>query len=316
MDNIQNDTQAIALENELQQLVEEMLRPRSQPFNFPMPARPTPSRRNIDENEYLIFLQSIRDIMVMYNSNISEYNNNVGLSLQILQRLLIDREREPFVEPGPVPGPLPAPADNVPLAVPFEEPAPPTPARNNHLFSYILYRPTIRHEEANAMRRFFQNIVVRPTLEQIEDATQLIPYTVNPENPNVSCPITLEEFREGEMVRQIKHCRHTFQETAIQNWFRCNVRCPVCRYDIRDYNGGTGPRPDTTTEPSPVDVALPMDLSQNNFPGYQHLLQRIAENFASDVNNILSENIQHDPTRNLVDASRNLVFQLQLETSL
>ena len=174
------------------------------------------------------------------------------------------------------------------------------------------------------MRRFFQNIVVRPSPEQIENATHLIPFQPGEENINTTCPITMEDFQEGEPVRQIKHCRHTFNEQSIQNWFQTNVRCPVCRYDIRDYSVGTGTRPDTTTEPSPLEQMFPLptssgnglyDLSQN-FTGYQNLLQQIAQNFASDINNILSENIQHDPTRNLPDASQNLIFQLQVETNL
>ena len=40
----------------------------------------------------------------------------------------------------------------------------------------------------------------------------------------------------GEQVFQIKHCGHNFRENALRNWFRTNVRCPVCRYDIRDYS--------------------------------------------------------------------------------
>ena len=38
---------------------------------------------------------------------------------------------------------------------------------------------------------------------------------------------------------QIRHCGHTFQEHAIMNWFQSNTRCPVCRYDIRDYHPTT-----------------------------------------------------------------------------
>ena len=53
---------------------------------------------------------------------------------------------------------------------------------------------------------------------------------------NNRCPITLEDFQENETVCQIKHCRHTFKEQSLRNWFQNNVRCPVCRYDIRDYD--------------------------------------------------------------------------------
>ena len=355
MDN-NNDNDVTTLETEIQQLAEELLRSTARNGNqeniattgrFTGPLRGVVNnladnqrfgqqeyysenmrsnfgsfRNNTpnEYNEYMVYLQTLRDIMVMYNSNMSEYNNNVGLSLQVMRSILDERNRS-FYAPGWT-NPVNGPEINTELP---REPVPPAsvPSRNNnHLFSYVLYRPTIRAEDGAAMRRFFQNIVVRPTPEQIENATHLIPFQQEVENINTTCPITMEDFQQGEPVRQIKHCRHIFNEQSIQNWFRTNVRCPVCRYDIRDYNAGTGSRPDTTTEPSPLEQMFPLpqsfptDISQNMFPGYQNLLQQIAENFASDINNILSENIQHDPTRNLVDASQNLIFQLHVETNL
>lgn len=327
MDN--NNQNVTTLENEIQQLAEEMLRPMRSGTRPAENMRPNfgPYRNNTSNeySEYMVYLQTLRDIMVMYNSNMSEYNANVGLSLQVMRTILDERNRS-FYAPGwtnPVNGP------DISTELPTD-PTPPLPVpsrnnNNNHLFSYILYRPTIRAQDGAAMRRFFQNIVVRPTPEQIENATHLIPFQSGEENINTTCPITMEDFQEGEPVRQIKHCRHTFNEQSIQNWFQTNVRCPVCRYDIRDYSVGTGTRPDTTTEPSPLEQMFPLptssgnglyDTSQNNFPGYENLLQQIAENFASDINSILSENIHLDPTRNLPDASQNLIFQLQVETNL
>ena len=32
----------------------------------------------------------------------------------------------------------------------------------------------------------------------------------------------------------LNHCGHAFREDAIRNWFSNNVRCPVCRHDIRN----------------------------------------------------------------------------------
>jgi len=95
----------------------------------------------------------------------------------------------------------------------------------SQLFSYFLPNTP----------RTFTNVIVRPTERQITDATQLINYSENETYNNTSCPITMEEFDDGEQICQIKHCGHNFREDALRNWFRTNVRCPVCRYDIRDY---------------------------------------------------------------------------------
>jgi hypothetical protein len=57
------------------------------------------------------------------------------------------------------------------------------------------------------------------------------------ENPlNTSCPISLEPFTPNQVITQIHHCGHIFNSSSIQEWFRNHVRCPVCRYDIRDNN--------------------------------------------------------------------------------
>lgn len=79
----------------------------------------------------------------------------------------------------------------------------------------------------------YEDVVVRPTRNQIDQATELILY----DNSIIhsQCSITLEPFEEGEEICRIRQCSHCFKKTAIMDWFRRNVRCPVCRYDIRDY---------------------------------------------------------------------------------
>jgi hypothetical protein len=54
-------------------------------------------------------------------------------------------------------------------------------------------------------------------------------------NPlNFDCPISLERFQDNSMLTQIIGCGHLFCNNEIARWFRTNVHCPVCRYDIRD----------------------------------------------------------------------------------
>jgi len=82
---------------------------------------------------------------------------------------------------------------------------------------------------------FTDPVPVYPSQQQIENATSMIQYG-EIENPlNQSCPISLETFHENDDVIMIKHCGHIFKPLEIQHWFHSNVRCPVCRYDIREY---------------------------------------------------------------------------------
>jgi len=83
----------------------------------------------------------------------------------------------------------------------------------------------------------FENVVVSPTQEHIDNASEIITYTNDMSNNYFTrCPITLEDFQDGDNVRRIHHCNHIFGTTAFDNWFARNVRCPVCRFDIRDHS--------------------------------------------------------------------------------
>ena len=100
---------------------------------------------------------------------------------------------------------------------------------------------------------FFQNVTVAPTETQINDASEIITYnTAEPLN-FTSCPITIENFEDGEQILVLNYCGHAFREEAIRNWFRSNVRCPVCRHDIRTRRGNVSPRTNRMP-PSPIET--------------------------------------------------------------
>ena len=88
----------------------------------------------------------------------------------------------------------------------------------------------------SVFENFFQPIEIYPTQSQIENATRRVRYCDIARPVNTCCPISMDEFGDNDMVTVIRHCGHTFNTENIMNWFRTNCRCPVCRYDIRDYN--------------------------------------------------------------------------------
>ena len=83
---------------------------------------------------------------------------------------------------------------------------------------------------------FLQPVEIYPTQSQIETATRNVRYCDIAGPLNNSCPISMDNFNDNDMVTVIRHCGHVFHSEHIMNWFRSNCRCPVCRYDIRDYN--------------------------------------------------------------------------------
>ena len=103
--------------------------------------------------------------------------------------------------------------------------------------SFVLdYEDSISTDQiTELLQTFMTPIIVRPAQVEIENATSLIRFS-EIENPlNNSCPISLEPFTQDEVVTMIKYCGHIFKTSEIQHWIETNVRCPVCRYDIRTF---------------------------------------------------------------------------------
>ena len=74
-----------------------------------------------------------------------------------------------------------------------------------------------------------------PTIRQFACATEPLRYDTSFHSVSRACPITLEDFQDGEFICRIKQCRHIFKVQPLQNWFSRNSYCPVCRYDIRTW---------------------------------------------------------------------------------
>ena len=91
---------------------------------------------------------------------------------------------------------------------------------------------------ANLLTRAAEPVIVAPTTQQIERATMIrVPHFIE-EDDHAACAICQEPLMNEEdtrPLREITHCEHTFHQTCIDRWFTRNVRCPVCRFDIREH---------------------------------------------------------------------------------
>jgi hypothetical protein len=130
----------------------------------------------------------------------------------------------------------------------------------NSVYTNIVNDTILRH-----INRVFpslnEDVAVHPTPAQFTNATRIFQYSDGGNNIDTHCPITLEEFNHEDMVCQIRHCGHCFKEHAIRIWFRHKVRCPVCRYDIRDYVDPDRQDPSDNETPS-----TPIDIPNNEVP--------------------------------------------------
>lgn len=78
-------------------------------------------------------------------------------------------------------------------------------------------------------------VIVRPSEEEIDRATETLAFH-EIENPStLSCPISLEPLNHDDDILRIKFCGHYFLKEKIIPWFNSHVHCPLCRYDIREW---------------------------------------------------------------------------------
>ena len=178
-----------------------------------------------------------------HEENINNLNNNQNTYQAYLNRP-VTRLHEPVQNPlrNPLQNPLQNPLrnplqnplhSNINLQHPRSAPLFPFPTNNaaqdrwNGLFNQMNQR--------QANEEFLRPVIVRPSEQQINRATRLIRYgnVINPSNTR--CPISLTTFEDDSEVMQILECGHIFVREELMNWFNMNVRCPLCRYDIRNY---------------------------------------------------------------------------------
>jgi len=110
------------------------------------------------------------------------------------------------------------------------------------------HNATINHVEHNNIHdlnneivydttlHFFDNVPVRPSEIQVSAATTIRRFDTVISPRNSSCPITLCPFSPSTEVMEIDHCGHLFSPDNLNTWFQSNIRCPVCRHDIRTIN--------------------------------------------------------------------------------
>jgi len=97
------------------------------------------------------------------------------------------------------------------------------------------YALDIPDDEEEVSRDIGSPVRVRPSIIQIRNSTELLKWEDMDDNYQETCPISMHTFVEGDDVIRIKSCKHIFREMNLRQWFRYSPKCPICRYDVRDW---------------------------------------------------------------------------------
>jgi hypothetical protein len=179
----------------------------------------------------------------------------------------------------------------------------------------------------------FDSVPVTPTEEQINNACEDISFNLISNPINTSCPINLERFTNESLITQIIFCGHCYSPDALRMWFTTNVRCPICRYDIRTYNPllmihnpyrriintniqtEQEPVSETRREPEPEPASEPAsetrrepEQEQEQEPASETEQVQEESIFESEMN-LNDENISHNISNEIFGNLQNLISQ-------
>ena len=88
--------------------------------------------------------------------------------------------------------------------------------------------------EAPSLHNFLDpSVTVHPTADQIHQYTTLI---TAPRTMDDNCAICQDPIEQGQQMRILNYCTHSFHNTCIDTWFTTHVTCPTCRHDIRNHS--------------------------------------------------------------------------------
>lgn len=239
-----------------------------------------PQTFNNLSSEQLLLINILND---MYNENIRQINNyhdaitglneaNNNIRATLIQMLNINGVRRTMQNTN----------TNIPMST--------------YLGEFTIPLTTLSRNNANAnangrnnsrfLENFFSPVEVYPTQSQIEAATRRVRYCDIVSPMNRSCPISLEQFEDNDMVSVIRQCNHIFRTEELNTWFRSNCRCPVCRYDIRNYSAtnsyfqdASGNNSRTNTSTNSNTILLPR---RNEESAQERMITNVLQSFLND----------------------------------
>jgi hypothetical protein len=147
------------------------------------------------------------------------------------------------------------------------------------------------------------------TREEIARATLTYGFTeemilrdASGETTNV-CPISLEPLQIGDVICEIRGCRHKFKRPNLMIWLNRNSNCPVCRYNLR-----TPLEPSSTAE-EPLTHEEHEEMEQDEEEQVEDPSGNLTESNIRQIQDSLTQLFQNAFLN--ADASANLLYEFE-----
>ncbi|KAM3343479.1 RING-H2 finger protein ATL40 [Capsicum galapagoense] len=93
------------------------------------------------------------------------------------------------------------------------------------------------------------------------------------EQHTIECSICLSTIEDGELVRILPNCKHSFHVECIDKWFDCHSTCPVCRAEAKPHlspeprEGIVGPISSSTPPMESGNLCITVNLEGTSSSG-------------------------------------------------
>jgi hypothetical protein len=274
-----NDNLSTILENEISNIFDNILNYGGTPTELP---------RNNDE---YLYDENITDVHTLQLNTLNNFTNQYFSQINIFQenaRDMLQMIRTTIHQQNVV-------YSHLLRRHNMSQNTPRTHARNttntSRAWNVPQYEFSYEIPQINIPRRQFANRVCQ---RQLNAAVETIEY--NEDMGEERCPITLENFVLGENICRIRHCGHIFKTSGLILWFQRNVRCPVCRYDIRTYQQPASPSVSElpqVTEPMTSHISSEPQILQDssrNLVNTRNIIYNRINNIMRELQNHLPDN--------------------------
>ncbi|KAJ6698963.1 RING-H2 FINGER PROTEIN ATL51-RELATED [Salix purpurea] len=109
----------------------------------------------------------------------------------------------------------------------FEPPPPQPPPHKSNL--PMLYYGLVVVGTAAVVLAVYNLIIIRWCTQRRGRPGQGPDVFIEDQGTGYECAVCLSAFEEGEEVRQLPSCKHSFHATCIDMWLRSHSDCPLCR---------------------------------------------------------------------------------------
>jgi len=117
---------------------------------------------------------------------------------------------------------------------------------------YLMRSEMMNTNQEQLRQARFDSIVTQLTTEIAHSVSDCGSGSADP------CSICFDEFKSGQVLREINHCKHRFHRACIDEWIRRKSpadgfpNCPLCKHELRPTENSSNANREEALDPNQI----------------------------------------------------------------